>query len=165
MGEFVKNELAEKRGYSYRLTRRQFLVAGSAAALAACGPAAVTPSASPSASPGKELKIGVLLPFTGVYAELGNSMRRATELSVNAFYAQLITKVGPEKVVAVAQKLGISVLYPVMHMRRVMFTTADRPFEIVETFYRADKYHYSVNLVRVKRKGKWTWKTEVETSA
>ena len=41
----------------------------------------------------------------------------------------------------------------------------DRPFEIVETFYRADKYHYSVNLVRVKRKGKWTWKTEVETSA
>jgi len=65
----------------------------------------------------------------------------------------------------VAQKLGISVLYPVMHMRRVMFTTADRPFEIVETFYRADKYHYSVNLVRVKRKGKWTWRTEVETSA
>jgi len=65
----------------------------------------------------------------------------------------------------VAQRLGISVLYPVMHMRRVMFTTADRPFEVVETFYRADKYHYSVNLVRVKRKGKWTWKTEVETSA
>jgi GntR family transcriptional regulator len=65
----------------------------------------------------------------------------------------------------VAQRLGITVLYPVMHMRRVMFTTADRPFEVVETFYRADKYHYSVNLVRVKRKGKWTWKTEVETSA
>jgi GntR family transcriptional regulator len=65
----------------------------------------------------------------------------------------------------VAQRLGISVLYPVMHMRRVMFTTADRPFEVVETFYRADKYHYSVNLVRVKRNGKWTWKTEVETSA
>jgi GntR family transcriptional regulator len=65
----------------------------------------------------------------------------------------------------VAQKLGISVLYPVMHMRRVMFTTGDRAFEVVETFYRADKYHYSVNLVRVKRNGKWTWKTDVETSA
>jgi len=65
----------------------------------------------------------------------------------------------------VAQRLGITVLYPVMHMRRVMFTTADRPFEVVETFYRADKYHYSVNLVRVKRKGKWRWKTDVETSA
>jgi GntR family transcriptional regulator len=65
----------------------------------------------------------------------------------------------------VAQRLGISVLHPVMHMRRVMFTTPNRPFEVVETFYRADKYHYSVNLFRVKRKGKWAWKTEVETSA
>src|SRR5437867_8217921 len=83
MGGSIKNEPAEKRGYTYRLTRRQFLVASSAAALAACGPAALTPSASPSASPGKELKIGVLLPFTGVYAELGNSMRRATELYLN----------------------------------------------------------------------------------
>src|SRR5712692_293344 len=80
MGGFGKNELAEKRGYTYRLTRRQLLVASSAAALAACAPAAVSPSASPSASPGKPIKIGQLLPFTGVYAELGNSMRRATEL-------------------------------------------------------------------------------------
>src|SRR2546429_3193637 len=81
MGGFGKNELAARRGYSYRLTRRQFLIASSAAALAACGPAAApTASGSPSASPGKTLKIGQLLPFTGVYAELGNSMRRATEL-------------------------------------------------------------------------------------
>jgi len=82
MAGFGKNELAARRGYSYRLTRRQFLIASSAAALAACGPAAVAPTAggSPSASPGKTLKIGQLLPFTGVYAELGNSMRRATEL-------------------------------------------------------------------------------------
>jgi GntR family transcriptional regulator len=65
----------------------------------------------------------------------------------------------------VARKLAIPVLHPVLHMKRVMFTTANRPFELVETYYRADKYHYSVNLVRVKRQGKWTWKTEVETSA
>jgi GntR family transcriptional regulator len=65
----------------------------------------------------------------------------------------------------VAPRLGIPVLYPVLHMRRVMFTTGDRPFEVVETFYRADKYHYSVSLVRVKRNGRWAWKTEVETSA
>ena len=83
MGGFsTKNDLAAKRGYTYRLTRRQFLIASSAAALAACAPAAVTPgaSASPTVAPGKELKIGQLLPFTGVYAELGNSMRRASEL-------------------------------------------------------------------------------------
>jgi len=65
----------------------------------------------------------------------------------------------------VASRLGIPVLYPVMHMTRIMFTTADRPFEVVDIFYRADKYHYSVNLVRVKRQGRWTWTTEVETSA
>src|SRR5207247_10848040 len=92
MGGFAKNELAAKRGYTYRLTRRQFLVASSAAALAACAPGAVSPSASPSASPGKELKIGQLLPFTGVYAELGNSMRRATELYLNQPHNRLATR-------------------------------------------------------------------------
>ena len=73
---------------SNRLTRRKFLVASGAAALAAaCGPSA-TPGASASAAStasaaataGKALKIGVLLPFTKVYAELGNSMKRSTEL-------------------------------------------------------------------------------------
>ena len=57
----------------------------------------------------------------------------------------------------VAEQLEIPVLYPVMHVTRVMFTERDRAFEVVETFYRADKYHYSVNLTRVKRNGKWTW--------
>lgn len=64
-----------------------------------------------------------------------------------------------------ARRLGIPVLYPVMHMTRIMYTTGDRPFELVDIYYRADKYHYSVNMVRVKRGGKWTWTTEVETSA
>src|SRR6267143_1844376 len=76
-----ENRGAERRGY--RLTRRRFLAASSvAAAIAACGPAATpTPSGeAPTATPGPALKIGQLLPFTKVYAELGNSMKRATEL-------------------------------------------------------------------------------------
>jgi branched-chain amino acid transport system substrate-binding protein len=79
-----ENKGAERR--SYRLTRRRFLAASSAAAaIAACGPAA-TPNPSgaatlaPTATPGPALKIGMLLPFTKVYAELGNSMQRATKL-------------------------------------------------------------------------------------
>lgn len=64
-----------------------------------------------------------------------------------------------------ARKLGIPVLYPVMHMTRVMFTTRDKPFELVDIYYRADKYHYSVNMLRVKKQGRWTWTTEVETSS
>jgi branched-chain amino acid transport system substrate-binding protein len=90
MGGFTrKNELAAKRGYTYRLTRRQFLVASSAAALAACAPGA---GPAPGASAGKTLKMGQLLPFTGVYAELGNSMRRATELYLKQNDAKLANR-------------------------------------------------------------------------
>ena len=64
----------------------------------------------------------------------------------------------------VARKLGIAALFPVMHVQRVMFTTRDRPLELVETFYRADKYHYSVSLVRTRHGRSWRWRTEVETS-
>jgi GntR family transcriptional regulator len=65
----------------------------------------------------------------------------------------------------IAQRLEIPLLYPVMHMKRLMFTSNDRPLELVETYYRADKYHYTLQLIRVRRHGKWTWTTEVETSA
>jgi len=75
---------------SVRLTRRKLLMASGAAALAAaCGPAATpgasatsaaTATASAAATAGKPLKIGMLLPFTKVYAELGNSMKRSTDL-------------------------------------------------------------------------------------
>jgi branched-chain amino acid transport system substrate-binding protein len=74
-----------KRATDYRISRRAFLISSSAAALAACAPS-TSGSASSSAaatavsSPGKVLKIGQLLPFTKVYAELGNSMRRSTDL-------------------------------------------------------------------------------------
>jgi GntR family transcriptional regulator len=57
----------------------------------------------------------------------------------------------------VAEQLAIPVLYPVMHITRVMYTENDKPFEVVETFYRADKYQYRVNLTRVSRDGKWGW--------
>jgi GntR family transcriptional regulator len=63
----------------------------------------------------------------------------------------------------VAQQLGIPVLYPVVHVTRVMFTEGDRAFEIVETFYRADKYQYRVNLTRVRKDGRWTWSHEPGT--
>ena len=57
---------------TYRLSRRRFLAASSAVALAAaCGPAAppgasatASAAATAAATPGKALKIGQLLPFT-----------------------------------------------------------------------------------------------------
>lgn len=57
----------------------------------------------------------------------------------------------------IAEKLDIPLLSPVMHVKRVMYTERDRPLELVETYYRADRYQYSVNLIRVKRDGKWAW--------
>ena len=44
-----------------------------------------------------------------------------------------------------------------MHITRLMFTTEDQPFEVVETSYRADKFHDRVHMVRIHRDGKWTW--------
>ncbi|MEX2048282.1 MAG: ABC transporter substrate-binding protein, partial [Gemmatimonadota bacterium] len=75
------------------LTRRQVLIAGSAAALAACAPGgggAASPTAAATgaatataaATPGPALKLGMLLPFTKVYAELGASQKRAADLYV-----------------------------------------------------------------------------------
>ena len=57
----------------------------------------------------------------------------------------------------VSSRLRIPILYPVMHVTRTMYTEGDKPFEVVETFYRADKYKYSVSLTRVQREGKRTW--------
>lgn len=62
----------------------------------------------------------------------------------------------------ISARLAIPALYPVMHIKRIMFTTGDKPFEIVESYYRADKYQYSVTLGRVKRGGKWRWSPKGE---
>lgn len=78
-----------------RFSRRRLLIAGGVTALAAaCGggttapsPSAAATSAATSAATAAAtaaalppLKIGQLLPFTKVYAELGSSMKRATDL-------------------------------------------------------------------------------------
>ncbi|MBI4473061.1 MAG: GntR family transcriptional regulator [Acidobacteria bacterium] len=59
--------------------------------------------------------------------------------------------------VEVAQSLGIPFLSPVMHVKRILFTVDDRPLQLVDSYYPSDKYHYSVSLVRVQDKGKWSW--------
>jgi len=82
-----RSDVAAKRGY--RLSRRAFLISSSAAALAACAPSttggnaassAPATTAAAAATAGPPLKLGQLLPFTKVYAELGNSMKRSTDL-------------------------------------------------------------------------------------
>ncbi len=57
----------------------------------------------------------------------------------------------------VAQALDIPFLSPVMHVTRVLFTTDEKPLQIVDSYYRADKFHYSIHLTRVQDKGRWSW--------
>jgi hypothetical protein len=65
-----------------RLSRRQFLKAAGAAAgalaagpvLSACGPAATV---APTATASPPLKIGILLPYSDIYARLGRASRPA----------------------------------------------------------------------------------------
>jgi GntR family transcriptional regulator len=61
----------------------------------------------------------------------------------------------------VAQSLSVPFLSPVMHVRRVLFTVDEKPLQVVDSYYRADKFHYSVHLVRVQDKGKWSWSQKV----
>jgi GntR family transcriptional regulator len=62
----------------------------------------------------------------------------------------------------VSEALDIPFLAPVMHVQRVLFTLDDQPLQIIDSYYRADKYHYSVNLVRVQNQGKWSWSQKAD---
>jgi GntR family transcriptional regulator len=61
----------------------------------------------------------------------------------------------------VSQSLDVPFLSPVVYVRRVLFTVEDSPLQIVDSYYRADKFHYSVHLVRVQSDGKWSWSQDV----
>ena len=61
----------------------------------------------------------------------------------------------------IAHALRISFLSPVMHVRRVLYTADDKPLQMVDSYYRGDKFRYSVHLVRVQDKGKWSWSQKV----
>jgi len=61
------------------------------------------------------------------------NMRKATELSINAFYAQLINKVGPQKVVDVAHTMGItSELKPYLSLALGTFEVS--PYEMASAY-------------------------------
>jgi GntR family transcriptional regulator len=64
----------------------------------------------------------------------------------------------------IAERLGIPVLSPVIHIKRIVYTKKDKPIELVESFYRSDMYRYSVELARVVRNGKHYWITNIPRS-
>jgi GntR family transcriptional regulator len=61
----------------------------------------------------------------------------------------------------VSQSLDIPFLSPVVYVKRVLFTIEDSPLQIVDSYYRADKFRYFVHLVRVQSDGKSSWSQNV----
>jgi penicillin-binding protein 1A len=70
------------------------------------------------------------------YSEHGEgiiTLRRATELSVNTFYAQLIKRIGPQSVVEMANKLGITAkLKPYLSLTLGTFDVS--PFDMASAY-------------------------------
>jgi len=56
-----------------------------------------------------------------------------------------------------ARRLAIPFASPLMFAERVYFQQGDRPLQIVHSWYRADRYQFSVNLRRYRKEGKWLW--------
>jgi GntR family transcriptional regulator len=50
--------------------------------------------------------------------------------------------------VEVASLLGISVFEPVLYMETAVFAAEGQPVEVVDSFFRADRYRYTVELIR-----------------
>jgi len=57
----------------------------------------------------------------------------------------------------VASLLNVMAGSPLLKMERTVFNTDGRPVNYVEVLYRADRYHYTVNLVRKKGKSRAGW--------
>lgn len=79
MSDYLERYLAA--GFERELPRRDFLrlgaTAAGAVALAACGGGA---SPGPSTATGPEFKVGGILPTSGTYSELGDSIRKGMQL-------------------------------------------------------------------------------------
>lgn len=55
--------------------------------------------------------------------------------------------------IEISQQLGIGLQDPVLHVETDVFFEDGRPLEIVDTFYRADLFRYTVELHRTKTTG------------
>jgi GntR family transcriptional regulator len=50
--------------------------------------------------------------------------------------------------VEVSSLLGISVFEPVLYMETAVFSADGQPVEVVDSFFRSDRYRYTVELIR-----------------
>jgi GntR family transcriptional regulator len=63
----------------------------------------------------------------------------------------------------IASLLNVMSGSPLLKIERTIFDSDDRPVDYVEVLYRADRYHYTVDLVRKKEKTKVGWEYQKPT--
>lgn len=103
-----------------------------------------------------------------VPGDIGDKITRK-DLSANPIYHTLEKKCkekigsGTQTVAAtvadsrIASLLQVMTGAPLLKIERIVFNTKGRPVNYVTLLYRADRYHYSVNLVRGNRKSRDRW--------
>ena len=57
----------------------------------------------------------------------------------------------------IASLLGVMTGAPLLKIERIAFNTRGRPLNYVTILYRADRYHYTVHLIRGSRKSRNQW--------
>lgn len=57
----------------------------------------------------------------------------------------------------VAKQLSVPFASPLMFAERLYFARRDKPLYIAQSFYRADRYQFTVRLKRYREEGQWRW--------
>jgi GntR family transcriptional regulator len=57
----------------------------------------------------------------------------------------------------VAKRLAVPFASPLMFAERLYFVRHNRPLYIAQSFYRADRYQFTVRLKRYREEGQWRW--------
>ena len=56
-----------------------------------------------------------------------------------------------------AKQLSVPFASPLMFAERLYFASRDKPLYIAQSFYRADRYQFTVRLKRYREQGQWRW--------
>jgi len=57
----------------------------------------------------------------------------------------------------VAARLSVPIASPIMFAERVYFAPGSKPLYMAHSFYRADRYQFTIHLKRYRKEGRWRW--------
>ena len=56
-----------------------------------------------------------------------------------------------------AARLAVPIASPIMVAERLYFAPGGKPLYVAHSFYRADRYQFTIHLKRYRKAGKWRW--------